>query len=163
MRLVLTTFTLIWLIGAAVGAAVYVWDWREARLDGQFLNELPPGATERRVRPQSHMIVSGDVRAAGLYLAGQFCALVVGFASLWVPNRQPAASNSGLTTRGLILIIGFIGLECLTSAGGVVRIYVRRWLRRRHATEVAAARINEVNPLPVVIADQIEREMETEQ
>lgn len=162
MTIVLTTFTLFWLVWCCIGSAVYIWDWREARLDGQYLNEPPPGTTERRVRPQSHMIVRGDILAAVLYLIGQLAALLVGFATLWVPSHNPPA-NTGLTTRGLILIIGFIGLESMTSAGGVVRIYVRRWLRRRHATEVAAARINEVNPLPVVIAEQIEREMETEQ
>jgi hypothetical protein len=59
--------------------------------------------------------------------------------------------------------LGFIVLEAMTSAGGVVRIYVRRWLRRRHATEVAAAHIPMSIRCRIVIAEQIEREMETEQ
>jgi hypothetical protein len=56
-------------------------------LDGQFLNEPPPGTTERRVRPQSHMIVQGDVRAASLYLIGQIGAFLVGVISLWTPSQ----------------------------------------------------------------------------
>jgi hypothetical protein len=136
MTIVLTTFTLIWILFTCVGVGVYVWDWREARLDGDFLNQPPPGMTERRVRPQSHMIVQGDVTAAGLYLVGQVAALVVGGLSLWTPAPS---SSRGLTTRGLVLIIGFILLEGFTSAGGVVRIYVRRWLRRRHAAEIETA------------------------
>lgn len=136
-----TAFTLIWLAVSVVGAVVYIWDWREARRDGEFLNLPPPGQTERRARPQSRMIVQGDVRAARYYLVGQVSAFAVGVASLWTPTTNPTA---GLTPRGFVLILGFILLEAMTSAGGVVRIYVRRWLRKRHAAEVAAAR-TEIN------------------
>jgi hypothetical protein len=155
-----TVFTLLWLAVSVVGCAVYFWDRKEAMLDGHYLNEPPPGTTERRVRPQSRMIVQGDVRASSLYLIGQIGAFLVGLLSLWTPSTTASRS---LTTRGFVLILGFIVLEAMTSAGGVVRIYVRRWLRRRHAAEVAAAHIPDVNPLPIVIAEQIERETETEQ
>lgn len=156
MTIVLTTFTLIWIVFTLVGVGVYVWDWREARLDGDFLNQPPPGMKERRVRPQSHMIVRGDVTAAGLYLAGQLAALVVGALSLLTPNSNP---SRGLTTRGLVLIVGFILLEGFTGAGGVVRIYVRRWLRRRHAAEIETAHASSDMDHGVLIAEQLDKEM----
>jgi hypothetical protein len=152
-----TVFTLLWLAVSVVGVGVYAWDRREAMLDGQYLNEPPPGTTERRVRPQVHIIVQGDVHAASLYLIGQIGAFLVGVLSLWTPSPN---ASTGLTLRGFVLIVGFIVLEAMTSAGGVVRIYVRRWLRRRHATEVAAAHIPDVNPLPAAIMDKINREIE---